>query len=521
VQGVASQAGDLFNLQTSGGVDMFKVSATGTALFKNSTNSATALQVQNATGTAILSLNTVSGSENLTLSSSLTTGYVSNIKAAEVGVATYTEATAGTAYYLSANSTTTNASFTTTFNITGAPTTDGTIVVIKASSIKGITVATQIHTVVVQLNGGVVATLAPATNTTAQTVTRSMIFMRMNGVWTLIGQPATANVANTTNSATTADFAEWIHYSGDTQPQPGELLMVGDENTSVKTASLPYERRLVGVVSTNPYQVGGADDGHSVVLALTGRVPVKVSLENGPVQKGDLLTSSSTPGVAMKALKAGNVIGTALTDYDGTQQDNLVTVQLRVGYDEPEITMLSTIQGASLNVNGAATINGNTTIGGSLYVSGATALTNLTVTGDAIFTGNLTVQNISVANITINGHIITAGNAPAVAVGAAAGVADPLNNIAAPNVTITGNDTSGTITVVAGANTSADELAKVTFNTAFGAKPKVVFTAANRDSTKLGAYYDESTTSTTGFSILTDNAPQTGKVYTFTYFIVQ
>src|SRR5207253_4717767 len=36
-------------------------------------------------------------------------------------------------------------------------------------------------------------------------------------------------------------------------------------------------------------------------LVLAGRVPVKVSLENGPIQIGDYLTLSSTPGVAMHA----------------------------------------------------------------------------------------------------------------------------------------------------------------------------------------------------------------------------
>jgi hypothetical protein len=35
-------------------------------------------------------------------------------------------------------------------------------------------------------------------------------------------------------------------------------------------------------------------------LALTGRVPVKITEENGSVEPGDLLTTSSTPGHAMK-----------------------------------------------------------------------------------------------------------------------------------------------------------------------------------------------------------------------------
>jgi len=345
-----------------------------------------------------------------------------------------------------------------------------------------------------------------------------MIFTRINGVWTLVGQPATAAVANTTNSATTADFAEWIRYSGNTQPQPGDVLVIGDEPNSVKASTTPYENRILGVVSTDPYQVGGIDDGHSVILGLTGRVPVKVSLENGPIQKGDSLTSSSTPGVAMKAVRAGNIIGTALDTYDGTQSSNLINVQLHIGYDVPESTVASGLQGSDLNVTRTATINGNTTIGGSFYVSGTTTLTNLTVTGDAIFTGTLTVQSLVVHNITINGHIITAGNTPAIAVGAAAGVADALNNIAAPTASVDGNDTAGTITIISGANTAAGDIVELTFSTPFAKIPKVILSAGNDQTTNLKFYRD---TDTSKFRIKLPQAPIAGTTYTFDYFVVQ
>jgi hypothetical protein len=53
-------------------------------------------------------------------------------------------------------------------------------------------------------------------------------------------------------------------------------------------------------------------------VALSGRVPVKVSLENGEIKKGDYLTSSSTPGVAMKALRPGPVVGKALEGFDSS-----------------------------------------------------------------------------------------------------------------------------------------------------------------------------------------------------------
>jgi cytoskeletal protein CcmA (bactofilin family) len=157
-----------------------------------------------------------------------------------------------------------------------------------------------------------------------------------------------------------------------------------------------------------------------------------------------------------------------------------------------------------------------------LNVSGTSTLAELTVTGNATVQGSLTVQgDIETRNITVNGHIITGGSAPQVTIQPGAGVADATNNIAAPTVTVEGNDTSGTLTITTGANTSADELAKLTFATAFTGKPRVVLTPANRDSADLGAYYDATTTSSDSFSILATQVPVSGKTYMFTYFVVQ
>jgi hypothetical protein len=66
------------------------------------------------------------------------------------------------------------------------------------------------------------------------------------------------------------------------------------------------------------------NDNHEQLfpVALCGCVPCKVVDENGPIQRGDLLTSSSIPGCAMKALpltigdeeffRPGTIIGKAL-----------------------------------------------------------------------------------------------------------------------------------------------------------------------------------------------------------------
>jgi len=63
-------------------------------------------------------------------------------------------------------------------------------------------------------------------------------------------------------------------------------------------------------------------------VALSGRVPVKVDTQFGAIRVGDLLAPSPVPGVAMKAVKAGSVIGTALEDFSGGRGKVLAFVHL-------------------------------------------------------------------------------------------------------------------------------------------------------------------------------------------------
>jgi hypothetical protein len=53
---------------------------------------------------------------------------------------------------------------------------------------------------------------------------------------------------------------------------------------------------------------------HYLPLAIYGYFPAKVTTENGAIKRGDPLTSSSTPGYAMKATGACRIIGYALED---------------------------------------------------------------------------------------------------------------------------------------------------------------------------------------------------------------
>lgn len=112
-----------------------------------------------------------------------------------------------------------------------------------------------------------------------------------------------------------ADLAE--NYTSTQKLDKGEVV-IGDPNNpkGVLRSTLAYQSTILGVVSTAPGFVAGSYTADSYPIALIGRVPVKVSTENGIIKSGDYLTSASLTGYAMKAIRAGRVLGVALEDLD-------------------------------------------------------------------------------------------------------------------------------------------------------------------------------------------------------------
>lgn len=109
--------------------------------------------------------------------------------------------------------------------------------------------------------------------------------------------------------------------SRDDQLKPGDLVSL-DENERgfVNRTAKAYDQNILGVYSENPgLRLSQKEDemngGRAIPVALVGRVNVHVSTENGEIKPGDYLTSSSVPGVAMKAKKTGQIVGKALEGY--------------------------------------------------------------------------------------------------------------------------------------------------------------------------------------------------------------
>jgi hypothetical protein len=118
-----------------------------------------------------------------------------------------------------------------------------------------------------------------------------------------------------------ADCAEDFDISTDACAEPGTVMVLDDEG-SLRESCRPYDRRVAGVISgAGNYRAGLILDkqpsrGNRKPIALVGKVFCKVDAQLGAVEVGDLLTTSSTAGHAMRAddpAKAfGAVIGKAL-----------------------------------------------------------------------------------------------------------------------------------------------------------------------------------------------------------------
>lgn len=132
----------------------------------------------------------------------------------------------------------------------------------------------------------------------------------------------TGQIRSVTQVLGNSDLAE-MYFSS--QPlETGEIVALRD-GLSVERANPENAVDVVGVVSTKPGQTLGSDDTSLVPgekgypIGLKGRVPVRLSTENGPIRQGDRITLSSIPGVGMKATESSRIIGIAMEDFDGVR----------------------------------------------------------------------------------------------------------------------------------------------------------------------------------------------------------
>jgi hypothetical protein len=123
-----------------------------------------------------------------------------------------------------------------------------------------------------------------------------------------------------------ADCAEQFEFSDAEDVEAGTVVII-DQKGALRQSDTAYDRKVAGVVSgAGEYRPGiilGKQRGMDAPrpVALVGRVFCKVDAAYAPISVGDLLTTSPTPGQAMRVedpLRAlGAVIGKALGELAG------------------------------------------------------------------------------------------------------------------------------------------------------------------------------------------------------------
>lgn len=143
--------------------------------------------------------------------------------------------------------------------------------------------------------------------------------------------------ANSFNSGG-ADLAESFDVDEDKAHfEPGDVMVISSQGDRlVGVSQNAYSPKVAGVYATKPGVILGPDvaEGNRIPLGVVGVIPTKVNLDGGVIQPGDLLVTSSDPGVAMKAdparLVPGCVIGKALQLFEGGQDSAVIEVLVNV-----------------------------------------------------------------------------------------------------------------------------------------------------------------------------------------------
>jgi len=136
-----------------------------------------------------------------------------------------------------------------------------------------------------------------------------------------------------------ADIAEPFKLSSGDIPK-GAVVVIDEQNPGhLKLSTASYDTRVAGVVSgangikpgISLHQEGVVEGGENV--ALSGRVYVQADAATGAIKPGDLLTTSETPGHAMKVLdhtKAqGAILGKAMSSLKEGKGTVLMLVTLQ------------------------------------------------------------------------------------------------------------------------------------------------------------------------------------------------
>lgn len=115
----------------------------------------------------------------------------------------------------------------------------------------------------------------------------------------------------------------------DTNVKDGDIVSFSPKGYFLSKTE--YDAFAVGVVTFHPaisIEVKGDTTTYAVVS--TGDTSINISLANGPIKKGDPITTSKIRGAGMKSTKFGYIIGVALDNFSSTNKKEIKKIPVRL-----------------------------------------------------------------------------------------------------------------------------------------------------------------------------------------------
>lgn len=262
------------------------------------------------------------------------------------------------------------------------------------------------------------------------------------------------------------------------------------KNKNLEDKGVSISPAILSKLGVNDAQIGSSNEQLTVDPTAQFNSGVNVA---GNVKIGGQLHLNSTfsaNSANLTQLQAGNTSLSALNVNGNTTESNL-SLRGNLGVSGPASFQNTITVGQILTVDNSAAIANNLSVGGEITAN-TIATNNLILSGSFVF----------------GSHIQTSGSSPSVDQGGSA-LGDN------GTVSINGDDAAGTVDINIGVNAKAGILARVTFNSAYSAMPRIVITPID-----IGANFYIVNPSTSSFEIAVNSGLPPGG-YALDYLVEQ
>lgn len=256
---------------------------------------------------------------------------------------------------------------------------------------------------------------------------------------------------------------------------------------------------LVATAISVALVVKGKKDAEQTAISLQGLSQTELDkLASTDVTVG---SPKQTLNVEANAVFTGSVLVRTNLEVAGAIKvgGGLTLSSLTVSGD----SLLSQVAMNSLTVTGPASVQGTLSAKGGLNVTGSTTFSG-GISAAQITTGSLQLSG----DLTLTNHIVGGGPVPDISRGSAVG--------AGGTASVSGSDTTGSVTINTGGNPPAGCFVTLTFTKPFSGTPHVIITPVGSAAGDLTYYVNRSTT---GFSICSNNAAAASQTFGFDYIV--